>query len=165
MDFKDHVAHIIQLQTFKNYSVYLCNGDRQEARDLIQDVALKALESESMFDGNNLGAWMNTMMYRIKVNQHNYNNRHRVVLIDDPIRVSVGNKLIDFNTAEMEMDLKTRKDILTRAIERLPEKNKTPILLQMEGHSHGEISQIMGMKLTTVESRLRIGKRILKQRL
>jgi DNA-directed RNA polymerase specialized sigma24 family protein len=54
---------------------------------------------------------------------------------------------------------------LRRAIERLPEKYRVPLMLYADGKSYGQIREIARTKEGMVKSRIRRGKAILRRRL
>ncbi len=58
-----------------------------------------------------------------------------------------------------------RKEALGRAVERLPEKFRIPLMLYVEGNSYLRITEITQAKEGTVKSRICRGKSILRRRL
>jgi RNA polymerase sigma-70 factor (ECF subfamily) len=54
---------------------------------------------------------------------------------------------------------------VTDALEELPEKFRTAVLLDVEGFSYKEIAEMLGIPIGTVMSRLHRGRKFLQKRL
>jgi len=140
-------------------------GDEQTARDLAQDVWVKALRNLSEFKGKSS---VSTWLYRITIN-HIFNyykqqkrRRWREILNLD-LREGLHEEALlpgDFvgNRDPNPLDIlqqKERDRIVWKMIQRLPAPQRVPLILfRYEGLSYQEISEVMGISVNAVESRL-----------
>jgi RNA polymerase sigma-70 factor, ECF subfamily len=135
-------------------------NDQDEADDASQDVFVKVYCSIGSF---RFDSKFSTYIYRIAVN-HCLNiirkkRRTKFLSLD-----SILNKFINSSGADIKdesMDLenilnnKERSDIIERALNSLPERQKTAIVLsKFEGLSYLEIANIMDCSISSVESLL-----------
>jgi RNA polymerase sigma-70 factor (ECF subfamily) len=130
----------------------------EDADDVAQDVFIQVYESLNRFrEESELSTWI----YRIAVNKSLDFIRKK----KRKKRLAQLTSLFGFNEEKEEIVLpangnpqqdlenKERKEILDRAIDELPESQKTAITLsKYEGFSNKEIAQIMDMSLSAVEA-------------
>ena len=144
---------------------------RQEAEDLYQDTFLKAVELEGKIDfEGNPKSWLLSVALRLwKNRKRKYAWRRRIADIC-PI---IEDKDLE-NAASLEQEPSCEERILgmeerlavASAVGRLPERLKAVVLLYyMEEQSTKQISEIMGIPVGTVLSRLHKARKILKREL
>ncbi len=140
-------------------------GNEQAARDLAQDVWVKVLRNLSQFEGKSA---VSTWLYRISVNHvKNYyksekRRRLREVLNLDILRGwnEIEEQVDDYPDPQGEtpadpLQQKERSRIVWEMVQKLPEKQKLPLILfRYEDLSYQEISEILGVSISSVESRL-----------
>jgi RNA polymerase sigma-70 factor (ECF subfamily) len=159
-----HQRMVVQL------AVNLLGGDRDEARDLAQDVFLRVFRTIDGFRGQSS---LRTWIYRITVNQAR--NRHRFwcrrhradqVSLDAHI-ASHG----DFPTAtagrpDQLLQTKELGARLQQALDGLPFEQRTAIVLrEVDGLSYEEIAFSLGIAVGTVKSRLTRARQTLRAEL
>ncbi len=128
--------------------------DRQQAKDLLQDTFLMALEKKSYFDGENIGAWLNRLMRNHFVNKYRREQR-----IKRDTKAGPHQDQIVQNEFELISDFAE----VARVIVLMPEILQTPIVLLTEEYSYGEIAEIVGCPEGTIKSRIfKARKQILK---
>lgn len=146
--------------------------DRQEAEDLYQDTFLKAVELEEKIDfENNPKSWLLSVALRLWRNRkRKYAWRKRIADVCPMIE----EKDLETPVLCMEQEASPEERILgieerravSSAVGRLPERLKTVVLLYyMEERSTKQISDIMGIPVGTVLSRLHKARKILKKEL
>jgi RNA polymerase sigma factor (sigma-70 family) len=142
-------------------TAYQYIGDRDEAEDVAQKVFVVAWQDvRSLKEKSKFSAWL----YRIAVNEcldHGRRKRSRpriaIDLLPDPESP---------DTSEIELERARRKDILRKALDLLPDRQRLAIVLsKFEGRSYSEIAQIMGVSVSTVESLIFRAKAGLRKRL
>jgi RNA polymerase sigma-70 factor (ECF subfamily) len=143
--------------------------NRQDAEEIIQDVFIEVFRSIDSFKGDsNISTWI----YRITVNKSldfiRYTKRKkRFAVITSLFNRETGEQIIehsDFIHPGIEMEQKELSKYLFQAIEKLPESQKTAFLLsKIEGLSGAEISEIMKLSLSSVDSLLFRAKQNLKK--
>lgn len=134
-------------------------GDRDEARDISQEVFLRVFHTLSGFRGQSA---LRTWIYRIVVNQvHNrqrwWRRRHRsdVISLDQHLR--------EFGDLESKRDILPDRLLASKetaayiwdALERLPFDQRTALILrEVEGLRYEEIAFSLNVVVGTVKSRL-----------
>jgi RNA polymerase sigma-70 factor (ECF subfamily) len=143
--------------------------DREESKDIVQDVFLQAYRSIPGFRGDSsLATWL----HRITVNRC-LNWKRRWARRFKWMHVSTDTTDEDAPVAEIESplpnpedrvaDAQTRQQI-DKALKMLPEQIRTVFVLrELEGLSYEEIADVTGIKLGTVRSRLFHARKRLKE--
>jgi RNA polymerase sigma-70 factor (ECF subfamily) len=135
---------------------YCCRmiGDRERAKDALQDAFLKAYQNAGMYQsGTNVAAWLFRLTRNVCIDilrtRKEYDPLEDVQLTDDE---PVADVLL--------------QEALTDEIEKLPEIYREAIVLRdVQGHSYDEIATITGTPLSTVKFRIFKARDTLRQRL
>lgn len=170
---RDETAFKTVVDTYKNRIYNTVLGilqDADDAEDVTQDVFIKVYENIGKFKGE---AKLSTWIYRIAITQAmdliRYRNRkkrggfilslfgaNKELLYEPP----------DFEHPGVLAENKEQSVILFRAINKLPENQKTAFILQkMEDKGQREIAEIMQLSEGAVESLLSRAKGNLKKML
>jgi RNA polymerase sigma factor (sigma-70 family) len=141
----------------------------QDAEEITQDVFVEIFNSVEKFKG---GSSISTWIYRITVNKSldfiRYTKRKkRFAVITSIFNPETGEQKIDtpdFIHPGVEMEMKERSAILFKAIDKLPDTQKTAFILnKLENLSYNEISEVMKTSVSSVESLLFRAKQNLKK--
>ncbi len=134
--------------------------NQQDAEEILQDVFIEVFRSIDSFKGDsNISTWI----YRITVNKSldflRYTKRKkRFAVVTSLFNRDSGGQIIehsDFTHPGIEMEQKELNRYLFKAIDKLPESQKTAFLLsKVEGLSGAEICGIMKISLSSVDSLL-----------
>jgi len=121
----------------------------QDREDLLNDITLELWKSFKSFNGNSK---ISTWIYRVALNTSmNYKRKKR----NDSLFVSLNDfKKEDIFPWLIEQDNSSELEVLYNCIDELNEINKAIILLYLDGKSHDEISEIMGISKTNVGTRI-----------
>lgn len=136
--------------------------------DAVQDVFVQAWRALPRFRNE---ARFSTWLYRIATNmaikQWHKNKRRALIVSEDDLPEGARQALASSAPApEAEAERRARDLALRRAIETLPEKQRTVVLLRyFEDCSCEEIGQMLGCSSGTVWSRLHYGCRALRGKL
>jgi RNA polymerase sigma-70 factor (ECF subfamily) len=143
-------------------------GDADEALDLVQESYAAAWLSIRRYDpARPFGAWMRT----IALNKcRDWSRRRRVRRIvrgvmglDAPEAMTVGDPAPG---VDVRLDERRRLEQLNRALAELPDGQRAPLLLAvLEGRSHAEIGEILGLTPKAVELRIARARKGLAERL
>jgi RNA polymerase sigma-70 factor (ECF subfamily) len=139
-------------------TAYYFLGNMQDAEDLAQDVFLEVLASLNRFRQN---AALSTWIYRITVNRslNALKKKKRMQLVlragglfglgrEDRDLVSQ-----DDSNEENSLENRERRQLLEETVGSLPENQRTAfILCKYEELSYKEISEVMGVSVSSVES-------------
>jgi RNA polymerase sigma-70 factor, ECF subfamily len=119
-----------------------------DKEDLINDITLELWKSFGRFKGDSK---ISTWIYRIALNTSmNYKRRRekdRLFFLDDLKQIENKSWLIE------QLD-SSHSEILYQCIDELNQLNKAIILLYLDGNSHDEISEIIGISKTNVGTRI-----------
>jgi RNA polymerase sigma-70 factor, ECF subfamily len=123
-------------------------GDETEARDLMQDVFVRAWERLTSFRGQSaFGTWLHRLAVNVVLEHLRSTRRDAARTISDADEETFGGRS---NAA----DLDTQMDVST-ALEKLPLGARTVFVLHdMEGYSHDEIAQMTGTAAGTARAQL-----------
>lgn len=133
--------------------------DREMIPDLIQEIFVKAFSNLSTFNPQYA---FSTWLYRIATN-HTIDYLRKKKLntysIDEPISTKDGEMQIELPdnnfAADKDIQHKERANLISQAIDSLPEKYKMVIKMRhMEEKSYQEISEILDLPLGTVKAHI-----------
>lgn len=168
-DFRDIVENL-QEKVRNTCFRYVNNVD--DADDIAQDVFVQVFESMGNFrEESQISTWV----YRIAVNKsldflRSKKRKKRFGQLTSLFRsTEEGEEIIEipsYGTPEQELEDKERKEVLDWAISKLPENQKTAIILsKYEQFSNKEITEIMNMSLSAVEALIHRAKKNLEKQL
>jgi RNA polymerase sigma-70 factor (ECF subfamily) len=147
--------------------------NRTEAEDLVQDTYLHAFRASHRFTpGTNLKAWLFRILTNTFINQYRRKAaRPDTTELDDVEESILYRHMRDVNPGsaspdpEAELIDNTLSSEVKDALEALPEKFRTTVLLDVEGFSYKEIAEMLDIPIGTVMSRLHRGRKFLQKRL
>lgn len=139
-------------KAFRRFLVALCCGDMALADDIAQEAYIKAyLSSEGVRDYSKFKAWIFRIGYTTFVDQ----KRSAKPYADYEEALNMG--------AAESADSAFRYQALYRALDRLPAKERTSVLLYyMEGYSIKETAEIVGASEGAVKQHLSRGRNHLR---
>lgn len=149
-------------------------GNSADAEDLVQDTLLKAYRSYKSFaTDTNLRAWL----FRIMTNTYisAYRKRQRGPQQIDIEQEDLEDRLEGENQALSSLGFTTSAERaaldklvdqeIQQALDQLAEKYRLPVILSALGFSYSEMSDLLGVPLGTVMSRLHRGRTNLSEKL
>jgi RNA polymerase sigma-70 factor (ECF subfamily) len=140
--------------------------NREAADDVAQEVFLKAYLALPKFHGKSeFGTWL----YRIAINHVKDTLRKRgrakEVSLEDVREIPAADENA-MEKAEMERETETRRSLVRRFVEGLPEKYRIILTLRdIQGLAYEDISQVLHLSPGTVDSRLHRARRMLRHKL
>lgn len=127
--------------------VYRLCGDAELAQEFTQDAFVRAFQQLDRFRGDSaFGTWMHRIAVSVTLNGMRKIRRIRSRESDiEEVPLSVVSR-------DADPDLRVR---LTRAIDALPEACRTTLIMHdIEGYTHAEIAEFLGIAEGTSKSRL-----------
>ncbi len=130
----------------------------EDADDIAQEVFIQVFESIPHFREE---AQISTWVYRIAVNKsldfiRSKNRKKRFAYLTSLFKSGEDEEIIEipsYDSPDKELDDKERKEVLDFALQKLPDNQKTAIVLsKYEGFSNNEIAKIMDLSLSAVEA-------------
>jgi RNA polymerase sigma factor (sigma-70 family) len=123
----------------------LVKGDVDDADDLVQDTFLKACKYKDKFNGENLRAWLFTILKNSFIN----NYRQDKNFPKDSVEV-LFKELDESQTIESKL----RCESIRKLIEEEKDEFKIPFKMFLEGYQYNEIAEKLDLKIGTVKSRI-----------
>lgn len=130
---------------------YKLTNNVDDARDLIQETALRAFNNKEKFEvGTNFRAWVTTIMRNTFINIYRKKKNRNTISepTDSYVFLSAGNSVA--NTATSNIMMKELEAILSN----LDYIYRKPFLMFYEGFKYEEIADEMELPLGTVKSRI-----------
>jgi RNA polymerase sigma-70 factor, ECF subfamily len=120
--------------------------DRENAKDIVQEVCLWVLENPDQFKG---ASSPKTYLYRIVINRcidHIRKGKRTIALFDILLREK---------SKESRPDYIEVKDLMNRLFVNIPGEFKAPLLLaEIDGMSYADIANTLNISLNTVKTRI-----------
>jgi RNA polymerase sigma factor (sigma-70 family) len=131
-------------------------SDREVAAEVLQDAFLQVFRHIGDFQGRStLGAWIKTIVARTALTQ-----LRKKRLLTEPLDFRSESDPLDWGHAPLDTEY------LERAIQRLPEGYRAVfVLAEVEGFSHREIGDLLGISEGTSKSQLFYAKKRLRETL
>ncbi len=152
------------LDTLFGYARFL-TGDREKARDLVQDTIIKALDNSHLYQNKqSFRSWIFTVMRNLYINQMRRNGvMFEVSESDLSSEDSAPFEFEDtFSSPEYSVD-PILKEHLETALQRLsPEYREVVYFIDVEEFSYEETGKMLGIPTGTVMSRIHRARRALK---
>jgi RNA polymerase sigma-70 factor (ECF subfamily) len=144
-----------------------------DAEDLVQETFIRAFRFRDQFTlGTNMKAWLFRILTNTFINTYRRKTAQpEVTDLEGIDEFSLYRRMADDRAASSSPDpeaelLKGVVDTeVTDALQELPEKFRTTVLLDVEGFSYKEIAEMLGIPIGTVMSRLHRGRKFLQKRL
>lgn len=131
---------------------YSLTESRDDARELFQETALRALNNEDKFNKDtNFAGWAFTLMRNIFINNYRKMVRHQIYLLPTEEGYSLslpsGNS---FDSPESNLDTSE----IMKAMSELDKDSNTIFTLYVSGYKYQEIADQLMMPIGTVKSRI-----------
>jgi len=164
-------AELLSRHSGPLYSLlYRMVRSKEETEDLVQEAFMKAFAALSTFNEEYA---FSTWLYKIAINNtidHLRKKRLRTYSLDKPIQSKEGEVKREYPDVTWAADkevLSTEKSaLIAKAIEELPEKYRTAIILRhADEKSYEEIAEVLSIPLGTVKARIFRAREALKRKL
>jgi RNA polymerase sigma-70 factor (ECF subfamily) len=144
-----------------------------DAEDLVQETYIRAFRFRDQFTlGTNMKAWLFRILTNTFINTYRRKAAQpEVTDLEGVDEFSLYRRMADDRAASSSPDPEAEllngvvDTEVTDALEALPEKFRTTVLLDVEGFSYKEIAEMLGIPIGTVMSRLHRGRKFLQKRL
>lgn len=145
-------------------------GSEEEARDLLQSTALRAISSNaSCRNGATIHAWLRRILTNLHFDHRKYKTRSGRSAFDEESDWSEIELSVPEETVVSPRDaLEERETVeqVEQALANLDPIYRTPVVLRdIEGLSYAEIAELEQIPLETVRSRLRRARQALRRQL
>jgi RNA polymerase sigma-70 factor (ECF subfamily) len=156
-------AKFLELKGLLQMFAYNLTKDSENANDLYQETAYRALKNKDKFQpGTNFKAWLMTIMKNIFIN--NYRKKVKANTIfdstDNNYYINSGSHSVE-NGAESDILMKE----INGMIEDLEDGLRIPFEMHFQGFKYQDIADHMDLPLGTVKSRIFFARKALKKRI
>lgn len=142
---------------------YRLTGNRQDAEDLSQEAFVRAFKALEQYTPGTLGGWL----HRITTNLFLDSARRRSKIRFDRFAEDAEDRIVGtlpgpelgFELNNLDIDVQVALKSLA------PDFRAAIVLCDLEGYSYEEVSQMLGIKLGTVRSRIHRGRAMLRDAL
>ncbi|WNR44240.1 RNA polymerase sigma factor SigW [Paenibacillus roseipurpureus] len=164
-------AELVELYKDKIFHLaYRMLNNKQEAEDAVQETFLRVYTNLHRYDENQK---FSTWIFRIGTNLciDKLRRRRHTYSLDAEMSDGEGNDYYamlpsDEDTPEKQLIISETQAQIHRAIETLPEKYKSVVVLRyMHDMSLQEISEVLDMPVTTIKTRVHRGREYLRKKL
>lgn len=155
-------THFNKLTTLLNSFAYNLTKNSEDAADLYQETALRALSNKDKFRmGTNFKAWSFTIMKNIFINNYRKKMKRNVIVdsTDNHYFINSGSRVE--NDAERNILMSELKGM----IDSLEDNLKVPFIMHYEGYKYQEIADKLDLPLGTVKSRIFFARKALKKKI
>ena len=142
-----------------------------DAEDLVQETYIRAFRFRDQFTpGTNLKAWLFRILTNTFINSYRRKAAQpQTTELDDIEETTLHRHMTEVSGEAPEPEQAMLDSIVdsevTTALEELPERFRTVVLLDVEGLSYKEIAESLDIPIGTVMSRLHRGRKFLQERL
>lgn len=161
MTVKEFNSKFYILETLLHNFAYNLTKNKEDAKDLFQETAMRALTNRDKFRiGTNFKAWTFTIMKNIFINNYRKKARSKTIIdsTDNMYYINSGSNAVD-NSAESNIMMEE----LYKMIGELDETIRVPFLMHYKGFKYQEIADQLELPLGTVKSRIFFARKELKE--
>lgn len=148
-EFTDRVVN--EQPSLRLFALKLTANNVESADDLVQDTTLRALRNEEKYQEatGSFKGWMLTIMRNIFLND--CRRTAQAAIIDADLE-NINN--INLPSGEMSPESSYSASEIATIIRRLPDENRVPFTLHIEGFKYSEIAERLGVPVSKVKANI-----------
>ncbi|WP_077339037.1 RNA polymerase sigma factor [Pseudocolwellia agarivorans] len=139
------------------YHYLLSQSDKATAEDVVQITWLKVMKTQSSVTPTHVKSWLFTIARNTLIDELRKQNRWQHIEFEDQIATE--------NSLEQQLETKDKLAQFNQALSTLPFLQKEAFILQQEGFSLSQISDLTSESQETIKSRLRYARNHLKNKI
>jgi RNA polymerase sigma factor (sigma-70 family) len=153
---RDHGARVYRL-------AYRLTGNQHDAEDLTQEVFVRVFRSLSQYTPGSFEGWLHRITTNLFLDQVRRKQRIRFDGLPDDAADRIPSR--EVGPAQLIDDRSYDADVQTALDALHPDFRVAVVLCDVEGMTYEEISELLGIKLGTVRSRIHRGRAALREAL
>ncbi len=156
---------------FYRFAVYLCDGHREDAEDLLAESMAEAFRSFERYRGEGFDRWLFRILSNNRIDMARRQRLRRAQSLEELVSASedsAGYEIPDPRAEDPERAMLSGyySEPVQQALDELPADFRVVVLLcDVEGLDYQSIADILGVPIGTVRSRLARGRERLRARL
>ncbi|MFZ5642482.1 MAG: RNA polymerase sigma factor [Bacillota bacterium] len=141
--------------------IYSVSASWTLAEDITQETFIKAFKNIHSFrNESKISTWLNKIAYNIFID-YKRENKSPLLSIDDDMLLA---KLADLKkNLPKETEQRIMSQCIQEKIMKIPEKNRIPLLLDIQGYTNQEKAMILGYSLDNTKIRLHRARKKLRE--
>lgn len=148
------------MTTSLNAFAYNLTRNNEEAKDLYQETAIRAISNKDKFKpGTNLKAWLFTIMKNIFINNYRKKTKRNTVIDTTENSYYLNSGQTVENQAAGNIIMSELEGIIGEIDDTLSE----PFMMYHEGYKYQEISDMLTLPLGTVKSRIFFARKAIRE--
>ena len=151
------------LESILNSFAYNLTKNMEDAKDLFQETAFRALTNRDKFrPGTNFKAWTFTIMKNIFINNYRKKVNANTIMDATDNQFYINSPMVAIpNKAESDIMMKE----LNKMVSELDESIQVPFIMHYQGFKYQEIADDLRLPLGTVKSRIFFARKELKDKI
>ncbi len=142
---------------------YQLTRDREDAKDLAQDVFVRVLRGLSTYRPGNLQAWLNRITLNVYLDDVRRRRKHPVGHLEDHVMDGIASPS---SSPDVVLERASFDDDVLAALKALPPHYMHAVVLcDVRDLTYAQIASTLGIKVGTVRSRIHRGRRLLRKSL
>jgi RNA polymerase sigma factor (sigma-70 family) len=136
-------------------------ADRMEAEDVLQMAFIKVYKAISTFRGGSFEGWMKRIFVRESINQYHSRKRRPLDFVEDNSAA-----MLNYSDGFVEAISRLSEQEILQMLSKISEGSRIVFtLFAIEGYSHAEIGEMLGISVGTSKSQYSRARHLLRQQL
>lgn len=155
------IERLIEEHSDRAYATaYRLTGNEADARDLVQEAFVRALEKAGHYDpAFDFGGWLHRLLYRVYLNRRRGQGRRREQALDPAAAWTAPAE----ESPERALQRGEDQELVAEALARLPQDLRAClVLVDVEGRSYEDAADVLDWPVGSVAGRLFRARRLLR---
>ncbi|MDR2009108.1 MAG: sigma-70 family RNA polymerase sigma factor [Bacteroidales bacterium] len=162
MNTQEFNTKLLSFEDSLNYFALSLTRDTEDAKDLVQETFLKAIQYQDKYTAdNNIKAWLFTILRNTYLNQVTKLSSKNTVNDETEDEYILKNTMFDNENAETTINTQNIRETISE----LDEEYRIPFQMFVDGYKYKEIAEEINLPIGTVKSRIFFARRTLMENL
>jgi RNA polymerase sigma-70 factor (ECF subfamily) len=162
MSTQEFNTRLLNVQTSLSYFALSLTRDQENAKDLVQETFLKAIQYKDKYTAdNNMKAWLFTILRNTYLNQVTKLSSKNTINDESEDEYILRNTVFENENAETKINTRDIEDTISA----LSDEYRIPFQMFLDGYKYKEIAEEISLPIGTIKSRIFFARRILMENL